>query len=653
MPHELVEKFLQSAEELIETKGAQERLFKILDQAEKLLPNDPFVLCRSAKVLFHFGVLNSSGRCFLLALDKLNMAKETDPNYFETSASWFQLWGNILIQVGKLLGDNSFIGKAIEKYQQGLKRNHQPELYWDCGEAWVLLGKKSGESTDFKQGLAYFHKAQQEGLCSPFFRLDFAHALIAYGKHCGEICYLEESLFILKNLIVETYIPKENPTVSHTLAWRQYSLAMKTRYQLTHSEDHFIEADTAYREAILTTRKNSDLWLDWADLYLYAGWIQRDFKLMEAGLDKLTSPKIKECNPIKTSLCLGKGLLYLGLYLENYKAIKDGQERIREAHSLDPKNPDLNFAMAFADFALGLYFADPAMIKKSAQAFERGLRRDTSQIEPLHALYQVYLTLGLKLYDRALVKKGIKAISRLSELRPYSPVYLNEWGVALLRLRHLEANGDKQQACIEEAIDKFRKANQLRENEETYYNWGCALDLLGDLTGDEEDYGQAIDLLTKVYEKRPSEHVRFQLALTLSHLGELIQSGELLSQACELFDFAVKSDPEDEKAWCELGFCYLNLSEILRDTFKEEEEGAMRNQAEKALTRAAELGSADACYHLACLYSLSGYNEASLHYLTKAKDGNSLPAREELERDEWLENVRKTEAFQLFFKDSE
>jgi tetratricopeptide (TPR) repeat protein len=159
---------------------------------------------------------------------------------------------------------------------------------------------------------------------------------------------------------------------------------------------------------------------------------------------------------------------------------------------------------------------------------------------------------------------------------------------------------------------------------------------------------------TKAFEKKPTElHIRYHLGLALSHLGELTLNADCLTQAVELLESVAKIEQEDENVFCDLGYALLNLSELIFDSRHPEEGETKRREAEKALIRAAELGSGDACYHLACLYSLSGFYEASMHYLKKTEEAGQLPSKEDMEHDEWLEGVRSTEAFQDFLKTQE
>jgi tetratricopeptide (TPR) repeat protein len=344
-------------------------------------------------------------------------------------------------------------------------------------------------------------------------------------------------------------------------------------------------------------------------------------------------------------------LIQMGLFMENLKLIKEGEERIAQTLEIDPTHHYSRFALGFATFARALYFSDETTFAQAAALFEKGIQEDCRSVENLHGLFQVYLAWGLESEDINYVEKGIAAIARVCALRPYSSLHLNEWGVSLMRSRQFFEEREAHIRCLEEAIDKFHKASELGEEEESFYNWGCALDLTGDLTGDEEDYYRAIELLSRSYEKKPHFFpLRYRLGMVYSHLGELTLNTECLRQAIDLFESAIKIDADDENLWCDLGYAQLNLAEILRVSVNLDEGMKYRTEAEKSLMHAARQGSGDAYYHLACLYSLSGLFEASLRCLIKAKGADCLPSKIDLEQDDWLGGVRETNPFQEFLR---
>jgi hypothetical protein len=71
-------------------------------------------------------------------------------------------------------------------------------------------------------------------------------------------------------------------------------------------------------------------------------------------------------------------------------------------------------------------------------------------------------------------------------------------------------------------------------------------------------------------------------------------------------------------------------------------------EAEKKLLQSGQLGNQQTYYHLACLHSLLQRMEESLRFLKQAHIADILPPIEDLLQDEWLENLRSTEAFSLF-----
>ncbi len=630
---------------------------EIVELAEQLLSNEEGLdesaelLCHSASVLFHYGIKQQKGHPLLLAINKLMHAEEINPEIFEETIEWRHLWGNILVHLSRLVHDFNFVEKALEQYAQAARicKEQNGGLFWDWAQAWLLLGVQSVEHADLKQGLDKFITAVSLGCDSPLFRIDLAIAHMICGMHVGDPSFLEGALSILKGVIADTYDPDGEVTQVHGRAWMTYAMVCKQRFTLTHLQNDFEEADTAFREAILTLPSQADLWLEWGDLYLYVGWLRRDLKAIEVGLDKLTSSKVKEGDPLRVSALLGKGLVILGLYLEDLKLLGEGKERIMAALEIAEDHPELLNGAALSEFAEGMYFSNTQRFAKAATYFEEGIEADPTSVRSWHGLFQTYLSWGMCEDDPALTQRGVDAIARVCGLRPYSPIHLNEWGVCLLQQRQLEWDLDVSQALIEEAILRFKQAYALQEEAETLYNLGCAHDHLGDLSGNEEDYEKAIEFLSEVYESNPEEpHVCYHLALALSHLGELEGSVDSLSRAIEIFEPLADADSDDATLWGDLGYALLNLSELIYDSLNPEKGEELRRKAEKRLLHAAEVGNCDANYHLACLYSLAGLVEASMLFLKRSEGEEALPPKEDLAYDEWLTNVRETDLFKEF-----
>lgn len=616
--------------------------------SEKTLPDSAQELCRAASILHWYGIVKQKGRPLLMALNFLMQAEECDPHYLDSTFIWRHLWGNILVHLCRLVHDFSFVEKGLRQYAKAdsIPDRKKEELYWDWAQAWTLLGLHSLEPSDLKKGLLLFQGCQCN---SPLFQIDYAMAYVVYGMYTGEPSYSEEALVLLRGALADTYDSEGGVSLVHARAWDAYTSACKRRYFLTHLPEHLEEANIAYREAILTIPDHVDLWLEWGELYLLSGWLKHDLKDIEIGLDKLTASRAKEGDPLRLSALLGQGLLFLGLSHDDLKALQEARQRVQAALEIAPAHPDLITAAAFAELGMGVYFSDEKSFTKAVSYFEKGIEQNATTVLNWHGLFRTCLSWGTVIEDISLVRRGVQAIARVSQLRPHSSVFLNEWGIGLIQLKRFEKEPETEQALLEEAILKFKQAYQLQESLESLFNWGCALDLLGDLTGEEEDFEKAIAIFSQLYENTLGEpRVCYHLALALLHLGELTADVEYLRRSIELFEPLAQSDLEDASLWTDLGYALLTLSELICDPVFPEKGEELRREAEKRLLHAAEIGNGEANYYLACLYSLAKLTDSSIYFLKRADELNALPSQEDLVQDEWLANVRESDSFKQF-----
>lgn len=641
------EKWLKLAEEVVVEDKEPQELLDLLEKACARAPDSPLVFCKCAQLLYRFALYTSQLDYLLFAYAKLKLAECCDPSFFERNSLWRQLWGNILFHIGKKTADPDFIEMAINQYGQVNQTDAPAEFDWDCGEAWALLARHSQELSDLNQALSCFDRAEKKGISSPFFVLDRGSVYMQCAALSGDPSLAHEAIVLFRaNLDCERDVI-DSGSIIYKTTWVKLAEATLLRCQLTHDMAHFQEADAILKEAILATPESSDLWLDWAELFLEMGWLRRDADLIETALEKLTALKIRECDPARVALLLGRALILLGLFLENFKLIKEGSEHIEQA--LEKGTLNSIEALAFKELALGIYFSEEGPFERAAALLSGYLEESGSAPPILHLLYQTYQIWGLQSGQKVLLYRAIQPISRLAQLRPFSALYKNEWGVALLNLARSTSSKARAHSSILAAIDQLSLSLEIDPSVWTLYNLGCAYDLLGDLTLSEKEFEKAIDLLSQACKMRGSDfQIRYHLALSLSHLGELEGHVDCLNRAVEMFRLLAEVDKEDEMVLNSLGYTLLILSELAFDSFCQEEGEAKRIEAEKALLQAAKLGHGEAYYHLACLYSLANLCDASLNYLNKAEAAGYLFNRDDLERDEWLEEVRNTEGFQEF-----
>ena len=652
---ELANLILQECEKVVLNSArplSEEMVLHSLSFAEELAPSSAELICREAALLFRIGLLQSAqakkGHSFLLALDKITRAEVVDDTFFEKKPLWWHLWGNILVALSQSVGDETYLVNALTKFERGAQVAEKEEasltmqLYWDFGNAWIQLGKNSQEIGDIQKGIEKFRKAASLGCSEPNFRIDYGESLVALVALNGETCFLEEATKKFKRAISETYSPDGDQSPTHVRGWMLYA---KTAQKLAECGGEEEEADKVFQDAIIALPDQAELWLDWGELFLRLGWIQKNLSFIETALEKLTSAKVSECDPLRTSALLGQGMTFLGLFIEDLKLLREGEERISAALDIAPENNELILASALSALAFGLYFSEASYFEQAAYRFRLAIAQNSSSPYPRYGLFQSYLFWGVLKKNSGLIQKGLQAIARTVELTPHSGHFWSEWGVALMQLDSIE----KGQAG--KAIEKFKQAIAIKDDLGWLFNYGSALDALGDQKGDEFYYDKAIHMLSHVYEKRPnSGRVRYQLALAYSHRGELTSNVENLYHAADLFEAVVRQEQDDDVVWCEWGYTLLNLAELISDPVHPEKGQELRKEAESRLMRAAKLGNGPANYHLACLYSLSGIYNVAMDYLKRAELSAALPAIEDIESDEWLEDLRQTTAFQEFLE---
>jgi tetratricopeptide (TPR) repeat protein len=236
---------------------------------------------------------------------------------------------------------------------------------------------------------------------------------------------------------------------------------------------------------------------------------------------------------------------------------------------------------------------------------------------------------------------------------PLSPQLLSDWGIVLMKLgemSHDKTHVEQAAAKFEEAINQRMELQEGEDVElEWLYNYGCAMDFLGDFHDEPIYYEKAVQVLAHVLKHDPEYiHARYNLALALTHLGELNCDIDCFHQSIEHLQIVLENDTEDELAWNDLGMAFLNLAVLTNDEVQKDNTQFYFAQAEQKLLHAITLGSLPALYNLACAYALTGRKDDSIHFLEKAEHADALPYTDDVIHDEWLDNLRDHKAYRMF-----
>lgn len=612
------------------------KVLESFEIATKVAPQSPAIYYRQALV---YAAQGQNIRCLKAAEAALDKATQLDPSFIP---AWHS-WGNILVRIGVFTNDLIYFQQADEKFAEAERLSSQAgkyidSLYWHWGVCWSHLGKHSGEAVDFFCSLEKFRKGEELGFEIGEFHNDYGNILIDLACLLGK-----EELFVEA---ADHYEKATSLTPSNYESWLNLSCTYQRLYDFTGSRDYFHKADECFERTSEMHQDDPVIWLRWAELYSNAGKNSRDVQRLQQSFEKFKkSDEIEPGNPF-VMLRWSEAQMLAASYSENLEQLRDAEAKIGMVLKALPHLPEAWYLYGLCLGELGRYFAADEYYSKAIEKFNRGLELKGAHPSLIHGKALAYYSIGELNSDVAAIEKALEHFAEVSEAgKRVLPQVLNDWGVALMKLGEMT----NERAPVEEAALKFEEAINGRldgfEGDdielEWLYNYGCAMDFLGDFHDEPVYYEKAIQVLMHVLKIDPEYiHARYNLALALSHLGELNSDIECFHQALEQFHEVVVHDSEDEITWNDYGLALLNLAVLTADSVKNERSQDLFSQAEAKLLHATHLGSLHAYYNLGCLYALTNNPAAAIHYLEKAENSGALPPSDDVIHDEWLDNLR-------------
>lgn len=581
------------------------------------------------------------------ALDK---ATQLDPNFI---AAWYG-WGCVLVDIGTMNSDTTSFYQAHDKFSKAdqlaqSNESQRPEgFFWQWGICWHRLGKISGEAVDYFKALEKFQiGATKESNLNSLFCIDYGNVLV-------EIAFLLDRKELLFDAVAQ-YKKSIEFSPAEMEPWVNLACTYLNLYEIYEQEEYFFEANEYFEHATTIDENHSLTWLKWAELCAYAGKKTKDLNYLQASFIKYE--KAHQCEPDNAYVLArwGEVQMLASSHTDNLEYLRDAETKISKALELEPENAAFWYISAMCCSDLGSYFNDTAYFKQAIERFHRSLAIDEAHSSVHHGLAQVYYTLGEMSENIDYIENSFYHFNRALELTEGSASQCwNDWGVALMKLGEIT----NEKKYIESAVEKFEKAIGNKFNEahpdkdielEWLYNFGCAMDFLGDFHDDALYYERAIQILTHVVNVDPEyTHARYNLALSLSHLGELNSDVDCFLKATEHFQILLNHDIEDEYAWNDWGLTLTHLAVLTYDDTHPEFSRDYFEQAERKFLHSISLGNIHALYNIACLYALTKNMPAAMHYLERADLSNGLPPTEDVMHDEWLDNMRHHAPFRAF-----
>jgi len=622
------------------------RVTESFELASKVAPHSAVVFYRQAIVYASQG---QNIRCLLGASKALEKATELDPTY----VSAWQSWGNVLVRTGIFYEETDYFVKADEKFAEAVKaaqcQNLTPsdKLYWHWGVCWYHQGKHSGEAVDYFSSMEKFKMAEAAGLDVGEFHNDFGNVLVDLACLVGR-----------EELLIEAAEHYEKATAmgpEKYEGWLNLACTYQRLYDFTNMREYFAKSDECFQRAATINQEDATIWLRWAEIYAQSGKATHDVDRIYASFEKFKRAEaLEEKNPF-ILIRWGEAEMMAASYTENLDLLRQAENRVTWALKAIPQHPEAWYIYGMCLSELGRYFSTQDHYLQAIEKFSHGITLKGPHPLLLHGLALAHFAIGELTGDPRYIEQAIEYCSMVADIGGrLLPQFLSDWGVALMKLGEMTSD----RTLIEAAAAKFEQAINGRLDIldgddielEWLYNYGCALDFLGDFNNEPVYYEKAIQVLAHVLKIDPEyHHARCNLALALSHLGELNSDVDCFQHALDLFHQVIQQDPEDEEAWNDYGMALINLGVLTNDpTTQSTLSRGYYEQAEAKLLQAVALGSQHAFYNLACLYSLTQNIEVALHYLERSERCNALPAIDDVIHDEWLDNLRDQPAYRSF-----
>lgn len=610
--------------------------------AAKIAPNSPKIYFRKA---IAFAAQGQNIRCLKAADAALDKATQLDPLFI---SAWHS-WGNVLVRIGIFYEDHTYFQKADEMFSKaesvakelGVKVTEN--LYWHWGVCWYHLGKHSGEAVDYFCSMAKFRLGEELGFAGGEFYNDYGNVLIDLACLIGR-----EELFLEA---VEHYEKATLLSPVNYEGWLNLACTYQRLFNFSGLKDYFYKSEECFERAIEINPQDSVIWFRWAELDVAIGRATRDLERLQISFEKFQqSDALEQGNPF-VMLRWCEAQIIAASFSENLGLLREAESKIAQVLKAIPHHQEAWHIYGLCLNEFGRYFGCEEYYFNAIQKYQHGLEINPENPMFLHGMAMTYLAIGDLKGGPEFIEKAISCFTQAAEYsKSVSPHFLNDWGIALMRLgemtnerTHIETAAMK----FEQAINGHAGAIEGEEIElEWLYNYGCAMDFLGDFHDEPIYYEKAVQVLSHVIKLDPDYiYARYNLALALSHLGELNSDVECFYKAIDQFSEVVQFDPEDEITWNDYGVTTLNLAILIEDPCDSKKAHTYFNHAETQLQHAASLGSLQSFYNLACLHALTENIPEAIYYLEKAEQAKALPPADDVIHDEWLDGLRDQPAY--------
>lgn len=639
----------------------------LLEEAAKMAPSSPELFCRQGEALFEFGALHSSVPALRKAAAKFYHATSLNPGLCK---AW-HTWAHALAFISSLTGQTGALLEAKVKIEQAAalaNTETASEIYWDAALIYQNLAERSGETDDLFKAVAYFEKSAASGekMLDEFWT-SFGKVYATYSERIDDVRYVFKSIGCFKQALALSLSSYEG--------WMGLGKSLRKLYQFSHESEHYHQACDCFAAASQLDPQASEAWMERIEFSIEVARQLHDTGKLRSVIEKcekaalLFAPPLKEVDlaDLKTLADLAlrsqtskpssayislqaywaEALALLGAWTHRIELVQDAERKINQAIEMDTEdNPFLinqhgKCLMSFAE-----YFHDLDLYYQAIEEFQSSISIDRTQLTCWIWMGRAFAKVYECADDLQALENSIYFYSKALQIKAEPQCY---YEIAALQIQLGLANRTaapiaEARTYLEYLLQNYKST--AFDHPEWFFQYGLALDILGDLDDDASLHHKALEAFVNVLMFSPSyPKIHHRIGVAYCHLGDALGETDYFFRSLHHFKLAAKSQIEDETLLIDWGLTWMQLARQSSDGTIEQNSFM---EAEYKLIQAAQLGSELVFYHLACLYALWGSVELSVSYLYKSFQSKTLPPVEEVLDDDWLEGVKFSPQFQEF-----
>lgn len=623
-------------------KNGNSKGFKTFQTAREVSSQSISTLYAESEVLSEH---KESIHCLQEAKSLLKDILNKDPTHFKAQ----YLLAKVLTDIALFEEDmRHFImaNKAFETSQKMLSEHYEGvkfEFLWKWGICLREMGKIAGEPVDYHLAIEKFRESYIVNCTKIEFLEDFGLSLLEFALLVEKKETFQEAYKLFKQVC------EKDPNDFE--GWYFQGVCLLRLVERGAEKSLLNEAHHCLGKAASIKPNDDIVWVQWGILELLIGKMSHDLDKIKSSLEKFKKAyEFDSFNPVVLNH-FAEAQLLVGSREENLLLLESAKTRISTSLEICPNDPHTWYLYGCCFNELGKYYCEEEYFHRAIEEFNAGLEISAQDPFLYYGIACAYFALGEINGDISLLEKASDYCSEVFDRNTEGfAQFWHDWGVIVLRIGEWTEQTTYIKASLskfDKALKNFFKTREISPTEiEWLYNYGYALDLLGEIENEPSHFEKAIHILQQVVKYDPHHNrARYNLALAYAHFGEIAQDIESYQMGIEQFQYLLGIDPEDDMVHMDYGVLLTHLGILVFDTHISEKSHLFYNQAEHHFLKSLALGNVQSHYHLAGLYSITGYLDQSMHYLEKAYQCESFPPIEDVLRDDWLENLRRQPCF--------